>query len=439
MTTRLRQISDVLAGRPLCWFGTRGLDAAPLARVGRLAVVSSQIAPLGAGELHAEEDCLELRVGARYDLDRYDIDLDPSPKAKGLKTRFLENARAPCVVVAYRPADFLTGPSFCEPDLISAFNFHIFQRQFEHKPWVELNVRKAAPELAILPTAFVRDTDHERIRELTASGPMVGRTSRGSGGAGVFVFATEQEFSERLPDHSDGFIGVAPYLAKALPLNVNGCVYNDGGVVGFAPSFQLVSVRGLTSRRFGFCGNDFAAASELDREAHEEIEKAVQGVGRWLHQTGYRGIFGLDLLWDDGVLYLIELNARFQASTVLSSAIAQACGAPDPATEHVAAFLGMSRPADVNVVSQARLATTMLGAGPVAQVIHRNTMVDPVYLDEPPQPTPGGAIEGATPRDMPVEAEAMLFRSLHSRSVTSTGYAVNDAVSDMIRATRKGF
>lgn len=438
---RLDEILAAVGRRSLAWFGTRGLDALSLSAMRTPELVVSQIAPIGEDLApDTDQDCLETRLSERADLDRYDIDMDIRREARSLRTRFLAQARPPMIVIAYRPAEFLAATSFCDDDMLTAFNFHLFQRQFEHKPWVERALRKALVDVPMIPTVYLRDTDTEAVRREVGKGRRVGRTSSGSGGAGVFLFASEQEFAERLPPHRDGFVAISPYIEGGAPLNVNACVYSDGVGV-FGVSYQLIGIEGLTGRRFGFCGNDFAAASQLDRQLLDEIETKTRGVGEWLHRQGYRGLFGLDLLVGEKACFVSELNPRFQASTPLSALINQELGIPDPATEHVAAFLDLPCPKLPSCAEQTMRAMELAGAKPLAQVIHRNVLMDAVYLDRAPPPREDlfYTIEGAAARNVAIANEAMLFRSMHARQITWNGYTVSPDVLAINDAAQRGF
>lgn len=430
---RLDEIRRALGDRELVWFGTRGIDALPLARLERLALVVGQIAPIeDSAALGFRQDNLELRSRLRRDLDRYDIDGDHDIDAESLKREFLARIDAPVVMVAYRAHEFLSRPSFCLPDLFAAVNFHLSQRQFEHKPWVERQLA-GLDGVPALRSTFLRDSDFATLAALLKQGPMVGRCATGSGGAGVFTFETEDEYSERLPPHFEGFVGVAPFLTEAAPLNLNACVYRDGGVRAFGASYQLIGLGGMTRRQFGFCGNDFAAAAQLPPASLREIERILTNVGRWLRGFNYVGVFGLDMLYDRGTLHVIELNARFQASTPLAARIHQTIGLPDPLTEHVAAFLGLGAPDMPGLDQQVMLAAAQEHGCPVAQVIHRNLSTGLLRSlgRNPGFAHPGVEIEGAPTLGIHVEAEAMVFKSLHHRQVTTDGYSVAPEVEGL--------
>ncbi|HTW80343.1 MAG TPA: ATP-grasp domain-containing protein [Terracidiphilus sp.] len=433
---RLKEIRQALKGRGIVWFGTRGIDALEIYPLARPVLITAQIAPVPPVQLDgAQQDNLELRSRLRRDLDLYDVDRDPGLDAVGLKTEFLAQINAPVVLVAYRAMELLCRPSFCHPTLVMATPFHLLQRQFEYKPWVEQQLLRLEG-VPVLKSIFVRDGDVDAISSFLANGPSVGRCSTSSGGSGVFPFATEEEYFERLPSHPDGFVGLTPLLDRAAPLNVNACVYSTGEVAVFGVSFQLIGVRGLTRRTFGFCGNDFGAASDVPPEICDRIESCAETIGRWLFQYGYRGVFGLDILWNEGKLYVTEVNPRFQASTPLSAGINQTLGFPDPMTEHIAAFLGLGAPTKVPVAEQTRACGELRGRKPIAQVVHRNISTARLRAAEIHEDlVPGGvSIVGAPESGIYIEREAMLFKSLHCERITADGYSVSEPVHAVKKA-----
>lgn len=437
---RMAAIVSAVSGHDLAWFGTRATDSEPLWRMVRSGRVFSLIAPLPESSAEGvDQDCLETRSGRRVDLDAYDIDIDPREDARGLKARLLFETAGRGIVVAYRPAEFLAAIGFCNPQAIMAFNFHLFQRQLEHKPWADKLLRSMDPSLPLLPTSHVHDTDIDRIRHLLADGPLVGRTTTSAGGAGVFLIANEADLIEHMPPHRDGFLTVSPFFEDGLPLNMNACIYEDGQVRAFGASFQLIGIKDLTPRRFGFCGNDFAAAIALPVEDLDLVQSITERVGACMARLGYRGVFGVDLLRHDGGICVLEVNPRFQASTALSSRICQQIGIPDPTTEHVAAFLGMEPPPFLSVAEQARLTGALLGSTPLAQVFHRNLLGQSIRLAAGPRCPPGINVDSLPGRSIWVERGAMICRSLHCDTVTGDGYSVPDSVSTLLRgATLSG-
>ena len=432
---RLHEIRKALGSRRLVWFGTRGTDALGLDAITKPLIVISQIAPIPQEQSNGiRQDCLELRSKFRRDLDSYDIDTDFSKEARGLKNEFLADIDEPILLAAYRTARMLASPTFCKANLLLATNFHLMQRQFEYKPWVEMQLHRYDDSIPLLQWTYVQVNDFEAIRRLTDVGPLVGRTSTGAGGKDIFEFSTELEFKALMPKQHDGFVSISTFLHNATPLNVNACVYSSGEVGVFALSYQIIGVEFLTRRRFGFCGNDFCAAADLPKGLVDNIERITKKTGGWLARNGYTGLFGLDILLHNGEPLITEINPRFQGSTPLSASINQTVCIPDPFSEHIAAFLGLECPVMPSCFEQIAASRDLLGERPVAQVVHRNTSLSnirAVACDE-------GKLEGITLEAVPtpdiyIQPEAMIFKSLHRQQVTSDGYSV---VSEVEMANR---
>ena len=142
---------------------------------------------------------------------------------------------------------------------------------------------------------------------------------------------------------AEAFVSVAPFLSDAVPVNVGATAWHDGVTVHY-PSVQLIGIPECVTRRFGYCGNDFGLAKDLDRAILDQIESATVTIGNWLRSYGYRGTFGVDFLVHDGVLLFTEINPRFQGSTHASCKLAIDAGESCLMLEHLAAIMGMPAP-----------------------------------------------------------------------------------------------
>ncbi|HEY0013262.1 MAG TPA: ATP-grasp domain-containing protein [Allosphingosinicella sp.] len=428
LSLRQKAIRRAAGRRTFVWFGTRATDALPLTAVAPSLFVVAQTCPLPGA---AGQVSLEGISKRRVDLDRYDIDLDSSYAAAAVVASLLQYANNPSLIVAYRPSAFL-GRLFFEPgEAICAFNFHLFQRQFEHKFWMERILRKMDAAIPFPPTSYLRAADRSGLEQMLKAGPIVARAATGAGGANVFLIRDADDIGPELRERPDEVLTVSHYLAKSVPINVNACIYGGEEVRVLGVSYQLIGVRGLTRRPFGFCGNDFAATHDLPSADLASVEKVTVQIGKCLGRLGYRGAFGADFLITKGTVVTIEINPRFQASSALSSAVNQALELPDVVTEHVGAFLDLPPPPPTSLAEQVRQARTLRGAVPLAQVFHRNTESRAVRLVEPPAPTDAYDIDGLPNPDVSVEPGAVLFRSLHGGPITSTGYAVGGDITGM--------
>jgi len=336
---RLSEIRRRLNGRKIVWFGTRGADAQPLLAFSEFSAVFSQIAPLDAVSV-GNELCLETMKNERVDLNRYSIDADHSPEVKQMHRRLIKALRDPSVLVAYRPCSFLASAYYPRSETCEYLGlFHERQAAFEHKPWVETELRRHG--IRVIPWKYFDDEDQLGLEESLEAGPMVLRANRTDGGAGLTLVRDEGQLALDRPMHYDGFLAASPLLAPIIPLNVNACVFRDGNVSLHAPSVQLVGVRACTERPFGYCGNDFARIADLDDAMLGAFEEMALKVGRWLASEGYVGVFGIDGLIYDGKVFLAEINARFQGSSPVAAQLADQLGRSNLFLDHLSAFLNI--------------------------------------------------------------------------------------------------
>lgn len=415
---RVAQIRHTLGPRKLVWFGTRGADGAALLILSEFTEGFSIIAPLGRSELEVEI-CLESVKGRRVDLESYNLGQDHSQEAKELRRCLSASLTEPAVVVAYRSTGFFTSIYFPRSDVVEYLGlFHERQAAFEHKPWAESQLRKAA--VRVVPWRYFGEEDREHLVEMLGARPLVLRASRSDSGSGLKLIRTAEELLRYEISPSDGFVAAAPLMEPNIPLNVGACVFRDGSVSLHTPSVQLIGLHGYTNRRFGYCGNDFSRIRDLDTEILNQLEDIGLKVGKWLASMGYVGAFGIDAIVYDGLVYLTEINPRFQGSSALSAEIDAEMDRPDVFLEHMAAFLGLQPPASVplNV-----LATEQRR---VAQVVCHNCESSSAVLRSSHRSGEHEILCVLWPDpSIIIEPEAILFRAVIGDSVTEDGLSIS--------------
>jgi hypothetical protein len=338
----LRDISRRIGDRQLVWFGTRGDDVESATELPQFTAAFSIINRYRR-RTAVHSMALEDSTGLRPDLDTFDLDSHPRDDAViALRQAMLRVLARPSVLFTYRPSAFVSALGFARHDrceYLGVFSDH--QSAFEHKPWVESAV--AGMGIPAIPWTYLADDDRlEALRQL-GHGPIMLRRSRTTGGVGLARLDDGDRLAEVWPDEDEAFVSVAPFIDGAVPVNVSAVVWQDGVTVHPA-SVQLIGVPGCTTRRFGYCGNDFAAVSELGRDVLDGIDAAVHRIGAWLRDRGYIGAFGADFLVRNGVPLFTEVNPRFQGSTHLSCRISVELEESCLLTEHLAACLGMAAP-----------------------------------------------------------------------------------------------
>lgn len=336
-------ISRELGPRELIWGGLRSDDIEAISDLPQLAGSFSIISGHERGGAVPSLDFEDLS-GVRPDLDGWDIEdhLD-SPEAHEFREAILTRLAAPTALLPYRSSRFISSLLFARKDRcldLGLFGPH--QALFDHKPWVETKV--AALGIPRVPWIYVADEEQLTARRMLSDGPIMLRVSMSSGGAGIVRVDSPDLLGARWPHRPEAFVSVTPFLTDAIPVNVGATVWHDG-VSMQHPSVQLIGIPECTHRPFGYCGNDFGRAAELDDSTLEIMEQSVIALGRWLRQYNYLGTFGVDFLVHKSVPLFSEINPRFQGSTHASSQLSSEAGESCILLDHLAAMLGREAPA----------------------------------------------------------------------------------------------
>jgi aspartate carbamoyltransferase catalytic subunit len=404
-----QSVERKLGKRGLVYFGTRGADARSLTDLRNFECIFSQIAPSGLAGV--EEVCLESVTKRRVDLDSYNIDADVSTPVSDLRVEMLRRFESLAAVVPYRAGAVLASAWFPRSDkVLHLGNFHELQDTFEHKPWVESQLSAAG--VRTIPWRYFADSERPLIKEMLESTPLVVRSNRSDGGTGVRFIHSAEDLDRDWPPHTDGFVATASFV-EGLPINVNAVVFPDGAVSRHGVSVQLVGIEGCTTRRFGYCGNDFAAAAALDIADIEEIDRTLDAVAGWLARHGYRGAFGMDAILSEHKVYVVELNPRFQGSSRLSAVLDSQSDRADMFLAHIGAFLDLSPPD--------HLTSTELLQRPLAAHIVVHASDARVLEEHAPDSPPGFDVDLVSLEGVTVEMGAILANLITRGPVTADG------------------
>jgi hypothetical protein len=329
-------IEQALSKRPLLFCGSRSVNALPLLDRGWLDSILSLSAPLKEPGVY--QLCLEQLTGLRVDGNTYSLDSVYESSITEYTSVLEDRLKQPSTIVIFRPTYLIeTIITANHVDSLVLANPAAMQTAFEYKPWVESSIGR----LGVRTIPWKTFLAHElRACFHTLQFPFVARASRSEGGSHVWLMQDPGDLSELDGLPPSAHISVSPLLSPSVSINIHAVVYASGNVSLHPPSFQILGDPLLTNWRFGYCGNDFGAVRNLDAEVLIESEIIVRAVGKWLCKWGYLGVFGVDLLIHDGIVYFVELNARFQGSSVLADQLDQQMGRPGVFAMHLAAFLG---------------------------------------------------------------------------------------------------
>lgn len=426
----LREVSHHLGTRSLVWAGIRGDDIESVSDLPQLNAAYSIINPYNRRtsiQALAYEDV----SGVRVDLETWDIDDHLQAEATATFRQSMLSALArPSALLPYRPSRFLSAIWFARQD--RCLNLGLFgghQSAFEHKPWVETAV--ASLGLPHIPWIYVADEEQLQTRSLFDRGPLVLRRSRTSGGEGIVRVDDPTQLSSQWPHVEEAFVSVAPYLDGGLPINVGATVWHDGVTVHY-PSVQLIGIPNCVTRPFGYCGNDFGLAAELDPDLIDQIEHSTTVIGRWLGTFGYRGTFGVDFLVYQGKALFTEVNPRFQGSTHASSQLSVENGESCLVLEHLGAILGLDAPPQQPVRELARRTPPFAHlvvhwTGGQAQSLDPGSLVSRVMRQ-----APGSRADVLTRLSLRTQRGAAAARLTIRDRMTSTGFDLLEPWSEIV-------
>lgn len=144
--------------------------------------------------------------------------------------------------------------------------------------------------------------------------------AHGHTGDGTVLVNSENELRALQAKFPDRLARVTDFVTGPS-FTVNVVVGKDKILTGNI-SYQITGLAPFTDNPFSTVGNDWSATEALlDRSEIEFIEKMSLEVGGRMRESGWRGIFGIDVMKDEELnkIYLIEINARQPASTTFES------------------------------------------------------------------------------------------------------------------------
>lgn len=134
-------------------------------------------------------------------------------------------------------------------------------------------------------------------------------------------------------DPSKGYF-LSPYFDKAISVNIH-CILFDDDIIICPGSIQLVNE---INHKINYLGSDFVEYNSLSNKVRESIKASGKKLCKTLRDMGYRGALGIDFLLLNQKPHLLEVNARFQASTVLLNRALKDSHLPSIQELHLMAF-----------------------------------------------------------------------------------------------------
>ncbi len=155
-----------------------------------------------------------------------------------------------------------------------------------------------------------------------------------SGGYGTHIIDAESIDSCVETFDSDKKYFLSRYFEKTLSVNVH-CILFYDRIIVCPGSIQLVKE---INHKINYLGSDFIEYHRLSKEIQQSIKLNSIRLCTMLRDMGYRGVLGLDYLLINNEPHLLEVNARFQASTILINRALKDFGFPSMQELHLMAF-----------------------------------------------------------------------------------------------------
>jgi predicted ATP-grasp superfamily ATP-dependent carboligase len=209
-------------------------------------------------------------------------------------------------------------------------NSHKIVSRFENKAWLRENFSDSlrfTPYIIETFKKLQKAKSYDRLREALSANLVIQHPTL-AGGRGTFFVSNEKEYIRTMTSLSQFIesqgekIVVSKWLSSPLERTLQCCVTNDEVLVG-PPQAQLVRHPLLTLDEPGaiqFCGGRIHRGL-LSDEQFKAAADTARIIGESLRSSGYRGIFGVDLLVQGSEVWFIEVNPRLTGLTPLLTSI----------------------------------------------------------------------------------------------------------------------
>lgn len=139
-------------------------------------------------------------------------------------------------------------------------------------------------------------------------------------GTGTVMIDSEQKLISIADKFPDREVRIAKYIEGAIFTNNN--VVSESNILIGNISYQITGIPPFTDKKFATVGNDWGLTKKLlNNSQFEYYRLIVKNVAEELKRFGWKGLFGVDVIFDKqtGKLSLLEINARQPASTTFES------------------------------------------------------------------------------------------------------------------------
>lgn len=167
--------------------------------------------------------------------------------------------------------------------------------------------------------------------------PFIIQGGQGESGWDVSLIHNEAELNEALKKTQQG-LRASKYLTNNIPVSVHINILDNETIV-YGPYLQLIGFDELSAGPFRFAGND-TNQSIFKPSVIESINNYTKLISEFAKSEGYRGILGIDYLWDlnSDLVYPQEINSRLVGLTRLLTGMQKDHGCLPDLVKHIEEF-----------------------------------------------------------------------------------------------------
>ena len=173
----------------------------------------------------------------------------------------------------------------------------------------------------------------------SSSRKIVFQLDRAHTGTGTFIIENEDEFNNFKAEYDGNTVKVSEFI-DGESYTINACITSKGVAVQ-GLQYQITGIPELTLGKGSTVGNDWSYANQLSDEIKNNIHQCVKNIGEAISKSGYKGLFGVDLMIHNNQIYIIEVNARQSANIPLQTKLELKANQTPLLLMHLAEFLGI--------------------------------------------------------------------------------------------------
>ncbi|MFH1305318.1 MAG: hypothetical protein ABIH74_02835, partial [Candidatus Omnitrophota bacterium] len=268
---------------PWGWLGQRAHDAEGINRILPLDFIISCDYGTEVPHYFREDDVFSVEKQSGIRKDWSNEDLNENLRGALGRSIFERWERYPSRVnlLCYRSVPRLENKRFLpsRKPVIHAAPVKL-KKYFDNKLLLYRNLSKLSlPKIKGKVEALGKATFEDLRKELSL--PFVVQFPYGSGGNFTFIIREKKEYDRLHDNYPDMKVIIRRYI-DGFSLNVNAVVLSDGNgckTVCTSPSVQITGLPECSNFLSSFCGNDFAAAGDLDRRVIAGVESHIGTIG----------------------------------------------------------------------------------------------------------------------------------------------------------------